>query len=187
MTAGLILIGLGGLLYPDYPLCHPHQFVDCGATFLVEDTVFKGVTVDWHVDEMISAWIIDDFRLVPESTYTGEAFTKYVREAFYEVEKNSYFISAAWQDRPLKVYRWTDMKLEVTDQRKLHFSFTIPFDIPVPRTAQTLRFYFVDETIYIAFFILKNKVSIAGTGACYAAYKVTKTQYDDMILVTFKR
>lgn len=171
------------LLGAPHVQAHPHQFIDYNVSFNIEGTLLTSVDVHWYVDEMISAWIIGDFNLVPDIEYTGDEYIKYAGEVFYELQKLYYYVIASYKNKPILPQRWQNTKMVVTKDGLLHFSFTLPFNVTLTPGPETVRFLFDDETYYVGFSLKPGKIMVKGTGASAAVITTETDDYAQTIII----
>jgi ABC-type uncharacterized transport system substrate-binding protein len=133
---------------------HPHVFINNRMTVIFDGGMLQGISFTWTFDEMFSNMILSDY----DPKHTGQfdaAQVKALKQgAFDNLENYHYFIAIAIGKKQVGHFRIEQFTPRVTYKNKLVYTFSVPLNVPVQPTDQTVRLTVYDDSYYVAFDLL---------------------------------
>lgn len=167
---------------------HPHLFIDIMAKFMLTDSMLSGVNVFWDFDEMYSATLIEEFDVNGNGTFEKPEYVNIQKEAFSYTANSNYFMVVTWKKNLLQVTETKHFVATILPDKKIRYSFFVPFDIRLSDLADTkLVMSFNDPSMYIAFDLKKKMIQSGRNNVWEGTVSFEKEDYYDLIIFRVKR
>lgn len=167
---------------------HPHMFIDVSLKFVLNDSGLSGFYVYWEMDEMNSAWVIEDHDKnrngVFEKSEQKDIFTK----SFSNAASQNYFMRVSWGLNLLDTSKITKFTAAINMRQFLTYSFYVPCNLHIREIeGKKISVLFEDPTIYIAFTIKKEFVQVSTNDCIEGKIIFKKIDYSDAVIIILQR
>lgn len=167
---------------------HPHLFIDISAKFMFSDSILSGVNIFWDMDEMYSASLMEEFDLNKNGTFEKSEYTSIYKDAFSYAANSNYFMVVTWGENLLRVVETKRFVARILPDKKIRYSFFVPFDIKLQEIADDkLVMFFNDPSMFVAFDLKKKMIQSAQTSQWAGAVSFEKEDYYEIIVLKVKR
>jgi ABC-type uncharacterized transport system substrate-binding protein len=188
MRSGFIVWMCAICVFPASPVCHPHMFIDTGVKFVLNDNGLKGIHITWEMDEMNSAWIIEDFDKNGNMKFENREQQTIYSQAFSAASQDNYFINLFQKNRKIDTLSIERFSVSLNDLMRVVYSFYVPVSICAgSEKPEKILLYFRDPTIYIAFSVYRKSVTISEAERIDADVGFIKVDYADAVVLKLKR
>jgi ABC-type uncharacterized transport system substrate-binding protein len=144
---GVVLAALCGCGVPAV-LAHPHAFVTCTVSFVMDDTGLVGCHQRWTLDEMTTVAVLDVVDTDHNAVLSGEEKTA-IRDLTVESLRDyHYFTAIRVNGRDVPVKAITAFSADMKDNR-LVYDFVVPCRVAaVPGKRQQVKVAVYDDSFY---------------------------------------
>jgi ABC-type uncharacterized transport system substrate-binding protein len=164
------------------------MFIDVSLKFMLTDSGLGGVYVYWQLDEMNSAWIIEDYDKDRNGALDKKEQQAIFIEAFSNAASQNYFISMSWGLNIMDTVRIDEFSAVINNSKNVQYSFYIPCTIALKNTENMeIYMFFDDPTIYIAFDLLKNLIQVSSNAHIKGSISFKKIDYSDAVVLRLQR
>ena len=167
---------------------HPHMFIDVSMKFMLSDSGLAGIYVYWEMDEMNSAWLIDEYDKNKNRIFEKAEQNAIRSEAFGNAAGQNYFLSLTWGITSLHSVVAEQFSASIKNKSTVVYSFYIPCNIGLRRGMSTqIYLFFEDPTIYIAFTLKKGLIKVSSNDYTEGSISFQKIDYSDAAVLQLKR
>jgi ABC-type uncharacterized transport system substrate-binding protein len=167
---------------------HPHLFIDVMAKFMFADSVLSGVNIFWDLDEMTSAPLIEEFDLNGNSTFEKTEYDKIYQDVFSWASNSNYFMVVTWGKKMLQISRTERFVATILPDKKIRYSFFVPFDIKLPDIVnEKFVMFFNDPSMFVAFDLNRKMITPAENSGWKGTVSFEKEDYNDLIILSVSR
>ena len=167
---------------------HPHMFIDVSLKFMLSDDGLAGVYVYWDIDEMNSAWIIEDFDKNRNGAFEQNEQKAIFAEAFSKAASDNYFMSMTWGLESMDSVDIEQFSASLKNKRTVVYSFYVPCNLRISAMkCRDIYLFFDDPSIYIAFDLKKNLVQASINDHIEGKVTFTKIDYSDAAVLHLAR
>ncbi len=182
------LVGLLLLMLPPATRAHPHVFIECGVEFCLCDSGLAGMRITWQVDQLNSAWIVKEFDHNGNGRFDpGEQ--KSVREQFVSgSSKANYYTRLTYGLHRLDTVTVEQFHASIRDGAFVVYSFYVPCNFTTRSIGnRPVYLTFEDPTIYMAFDVVRKRVSVRESDRIGGAVSFSSEDYSEVIVLTLTR
>ncbi|THB69957.1 MAG: DUF1007 family protein [Gammaproteobacteria bacterium] len=137
------------LLLPIIGYSHPHVIVTYDVSFLLNENGVYGIKMNWDMDEMFSASLIDSFDENRDKKFDAAEVKVIQQEAFSNLENYHYMTYVHLDNKPNKFFPAKDFHATIKDGI-VKYTFTLPVDIKAEDKEKTLAVSVYDESYFMA-------------------------------------
>jgi len=166
---------------------HPHMFIDVSLKFMLNDSGLKGIYVFWDMDEMNSAWIIEEQDKNRNGTFEKNEQIRIYNEAFSNAAAQNHFMRVSWGLKMLETVQAQKFTASIGPGGKVIYAFYVPCKIHLREIAdREILVLFDDPTIYIAFTLKKKLVQVSTNNHVKGAIAFKTIDYLDAAILTLE-
>jgi ABC-type uncharacterized transport system substrate-binding protein len=167
---------------------HPHMFIDVSLKFMLNDSGLAGLYVCWHLDEMNSAWIIEEYDKNKNGVFDAQEQKDVYREAFSNAASENYFMSMSWGLEMMDTVKVERFTASVENKRTVVYCFYVPCYLHSNKIrGKDIFLFFDDPSIYIAFDLKKELIQVSTNDHIEGAISFKKIDYSDAIVLQLRR
>jgi ABC-type uncharacterized transport system substrate-binding protein len=180
------LLCLASLLAPAH--AHPHMFIECGVEFAVDDSGLAGMEITWQMDQMNSAWIMDEFDTDRNGAFDAQEQKNIYTQIFAAASKDNYFIRITCGLRMVDSVTVERFAASIRDDAFVVYSFHVPCGFALrDMEGRDVSVMFEDPTIYVAFDVVKKRVHVRGTERVGGTVSFSTIDYSEVIVLNVTR
>lgn len=158
-------------LIPLLSFAHPHMFVAYDITFIADKDGIKGVKMNWDMDPMFSASLIESFDTNKNRKFEKNETIKIRDEAFSNLANYHYMTFIHLDGKPAKFNMPENFSASIVGE-EVRYTFTLPIKIDSKKDKQKLEVEVFDESNFI-YFSYSEKVAIDGASKEIMDYSIT--------------
>ncbi len=137
------------VLIPAISHSHPHVFVSYDVTFLLNKDGVYGIKMNWDMDEMFSASLIDSFDENRDKKFDANEIKVIKQEAFSNLENYHYMTYVYLNNQPNKFFPAEDFHASIKNGI-VRYTFTLPVEIKADKSEKTLEISVYDDSYFMA-------------------------------------
>ncbi|THB69740.1 MAG: DUF1007 family protein [Gammaproteobacteria bacterium] len=145
---------------PCISFAHPHMFVSYDVTFVVDGSGLTGVRMNWDMDPMFSASLMESFDLNKNRKLEKNEIKKLEKEAFSNLANYHYMTFIRLDGKPSKFQIPENFTAAIVD-KEVRYTFTLPIKISAKNGEQKVGVEVYDGSNFI-YFSYNEKVDITG-------------------------
>ena len=147
LTLFLLFPAVG--LIPNFAYGHPHVIVTYNVAFLLNESGVHGIKMNWDMDEMFSASLIDSFDENRNGKFDKGEIEVIKNEAFSNLQHYHYMTYVYLNNKPNKFFPAEDFHASIKDGI-VKYTFTLPVDIKAEDKEKTVAVSVYDESYFMA-------------------------------------
>lgn len=137
-------------LLPCLVTAHPHLFIKPSVQLHVENSVLKGIKINWEWDKWWSGDVIHECDFNNDGSFS-EKEIKYIYKNFFKsISAYGYFIRIEINDKKVNVKSVKNFNAKLVNESRVDYNFYIPINKNI-NSRTKFEISFDDETIYTAF------------------------------------
>lgn len=126
---------------------HPHVFVDCEASLILDAQGLSAIRQNWIFDEFFTAMILGDLGLPPDKPLNAADQVRIRDHAFINLKNFNYFTSIRMNGKPVPTPGYSRFAARLVEGR-LVYDFDLPLRAEVGKSPLRLSFSVFDESYY---------------------------------------
>ena len=169
-------------LIPATAYSHPHVIVTYDVSFLLNEHGVHGIKMNWDMDEMFSASLIDSFDENKDGKFDANEIKVIENEAFSNLQNYHYMTYSYLNDKPNKFFPAEKFHASINDG-VVRYTFTLPVKVNAEKSKKTLEVSVYDESNFMSFSFtdsieVETNNNPAFTHSSNVKKKKVKTVYD---------
>ena len=149
---------------------HPHVFVDCTLTFVVDAKGLAGFREEWSFDEMFSATILDDVDANHDGKLSKPEVAALKTGYFDNLVNFGYFSHLFVNGAAVPVKKVSDFSASVAGG-KVRYGFFVPCPVPVDAST-TIALSVFDESYYSDLYVPTEAIHVQNSGRLHVVHDV---------------
>lgn len=141
---------------------HPHVFVDCRLSLLVEGDTLKEISMEWEFDSIFSSFILEDYDLDHDGTLSSEELKAYEKILLEELPVVDFFSYCRTDGKIWPVQKVKALKVTYEDP-SVFMKIDIPLGVTIGKKETIVGITVYDIEYYLSFrYGPDNEVSLRG-------------------------
>ena len=127
---------------------HPHVFIISQISISYNDNGIAGFQINWTFDSMFTEIMLDEYDENSDGEFDKKEIDRLYKNAFVNLKKSGYFTQIYIENQLVKIKKITTFKASI-NEGKLIYSFFIPINITLHKSATNINVYCYDESYYM--------------------------------------
>lgn len=145
------------LVCADTPgFAHPHVFIECAITLVFDDEGLTGFQQRWLLDEMFTAFLIEDFDANVNMKFEPEEIKVLKAGAFDNLREYQYFSHVMIDGETFVVQEVTSFSIEMSSGGRAIYSFFVPCPVKAGLDPRQVMIAIFDDTYYCDVTLVKD-------------------------------